>query len=293
MSETKKVSYIATFNDGYSFRSLIDFLKLSLNDANLFFSKDKITLREITPLGAVLFDVVINTNEIGEYKFFSNTEEHFGFDFIELKNSFNSIGKKSSIKIWKYENNRNIWIQRVNKSPQTSSNHDYITHKDVNVPVHVDLPDYDSGPNCTINSSEFADMCKSIISKKCKCTHVIIKGFPCGVVFESHEETKVSGRIHTFGDCNIKPGEEKLIDPNQERVTDTDLQYNSENKICEIKVGINLIKALAKINSFAPKRNNTMQIYLSKDAPICMITKIGDYGTMKILIKEIDDMNSD
>jgi hypothetical protein len=282
--DDRKILYMAEFTDGYSFRQLIDYLKTILTtEATLIFTQTEIKLRKSDSCFRTLNDIVIRGEDLGRYEYYSDLEEEiFGFDLGRLKTTTSTIGKKDGFRIWKYENNEKLFMQKISqKKNSTTNSYDFILNKLVPV-EEFELPEYDTAHNCNITASEFSEMCKSMTSIKCK--NVVAIGFHRSIIFKAITDTEIIGRHVQFGDPNVKQGEEKTFDPNY-KPGSLDVDWDTSNEICRVQIVTSTIKALVKINNFSSGINN-LQIYVKKDNPICIRARIGNFGIINIYLRD-------
>lgn len=275
---------MAEFIDGYSFRQLIDYLKTILtSEAVLIFTPTEIKLRKPDNCNRTLNDIVIRGEDLGRYEYYSEAEEeYFGFDLSRFKTTTSTIGKKDGFRIWKYENNDRTFMSKISqKKNSTTNSYDYIMNKLVQID-NFELPEYDTAHNCSITASDFSEMCKSMTSIKCK--EVVAIGFHRGIIFQAVTDTEIVGRHVQFGDPNLKPGEEKIFDPNL-KTGAVNVDWDTGNEISRVLIATSTIKALVKINNFSSGINN-LQVYIKENNPICIRARIGNFGIINIYLRD-------
>jgi len=261
--EDKKILYRARFNDGATFKALIEYLKIALKEAKLYFSKDNISLKHADSTGTMAIEVNIDTKEIGNYEFNSNSVECFGFDLKNISAITKHIGKKDSLILWKYENEIEVMIQKIKKIGSSSGVcYDTIRNETFDSEIIEELPVYEKKPICSILNSEFLDMCKAMDDKKYSCVEVIV--FASGIVFEVISKNDISKKIHKFGEVD-KP---------------------KEQEIRRIRFGMNIMKSLSKLSNVCSGNNSNIQIFIENDLPLYICSKVGNYGSIHIYIKD-------
>jgi len=264
--EDKKILYLARFNDGATFKALIEYLKIALKEANLYFSKDNISLKHSDSTNVMAIEVNIDTKEIGNYEFNSEKQECFGFDLKIISSITKHIGKKDSLILSKYENEIEVMIQKIKKIGSTSGiSYDTIRNKVIeDHQIEGELPVYEKKPICSILNSEFLDMCKAMDDKKYDRVEVAV--YPNGIVFEVNSKNDISKKFHKFGDVG---------------------KYDSgEGEIRRIRFGMNIMKSLSKLSNVSSGNNSNIQIFVENDFPLCICSKVGNYGSIRILIRD-------
>lgn len=276
----KKMLYFARFTEGFSLRCLIEFFKSIFTDINFHFTSDKIFIKETNATETLLVYAVLEGDNIGSYEYYSDNEkEIFGFTLKTLKNTTNNIGKKDSFQMWKYDHrDRNMYMEKTsNKNISQSKSHDFI--KCLDLPeCTLDFPEYDSRPNCSILGSDFAEMCKSMASKK--CDKICVKAYPHGIIFEAQTGSEISGGQYKFGDC------ERPIGTTQPWSPDLSDRNVLTAEISKFYIKNDIIKALSKINSFISNGNSNIQIFNKAGSPMKICSKIGSAGNISIILRD-------
>ncbi len=286
-------SFFVTFIDGSSFRYLIEYLRLTSIDGTFVFSKDYITFQKGDDDETIFNDVKIKTYQLIDYEYSSsNSEITTTINLSELRNKTRTVGKKDQMDIYKIaEEPSNFYIQVRSQEKSSGDNSVFycMPMKSESVTVY-DLKDYSRGkhnPNCTIYQSDFSKLCKALVANKCSYAEII--GYEKGIVIKGYSSENKIVMIKEYGKCKIsqysKSSTTKSIIPNtiKSEIAPPRLNVRDVHEIERFKIYIDNIKALSKINGFSP--NSTLKIYIEPKSPLKIITPIGSYGELKILLR--------
>lgn len=298
-------SFVAEFSDGYSFRNLIEYLRVTNTKGNFRFRKDLISYEQIDVDHLIVNQIQIHTCELTHYEMFStNSEIIVGVNINDIRGITRTIGKKDSVRLFKHENDPLLYIQIIGQNNRGANrqNISVVRPQQVDLVVY-EIPEYHNGeksPNCTIPSQDFAKTCTSLASVK--CNYVSIFAMPRGIILEGVQEGSTFARKEQFGSCEsytspIYPvfnssstsySSKHLIVPSGPKPK---LIVKTENTpILEIKVKMSLIKALAKINNLSA--SGTVKVYAESGNPLKLNSKIGSCGNINIYIRSLDDVSS-
>lgn len=259
---SKDLLYVAEFSNGYPFRAVIDFLKSTITEARLVFSKKGIYIKEEAKLQTFFIDIFFDPNKIGNYQYNSDkAREAFGFVLDHMKITTTTFGKKDSFKMWRDVGDDGVSIQKINQRLNNNCvlSRDHIVCKNIECDEEYDLPEY-TNPICTIPSNVFSEMCKSMAATK--CSKVKLVGYGGGVIFESVSENDISKRQYKFGQTDGP-------------------------QVLSICVMTNTIKALSKVNNFGSE-DSIVNIFIEEDRPVCISSKIGNFGNMRVLLRDVE-----
>ena len=160
-------SFVAEFSEGYTFRNMIEYLRVTNTKGNFRFSRDLIYYEQIDADNTIVNQIEIQTCELTHYEISTNKEEIIiGINISDMRSITKTIGKKDSVRIFKHANDPLLYIQIINQSSRSTNRQNVSIVR----PQHVDLvtyeiPDYHNGekaPNCTIPTADFAKTCTSM-----------------------------------------------------------------------------------------------------------------------------------
>lgn len=301
--------FFAEINDAYSTRNLIEYLKATNVHGNFVFSKDRIVYCMSDATQTILNEIVILGCNLTRYVYNSSNEyEIVGMTISNLRKITKSIGKKDSICLYMLHNDPLLYIQIMSNNAKASRNNINIIKpqqsKDNDLYDTSDL-EYqrtEDNPNCTVPVIDFCRMCTAMNS--IQCSYVTIRGLPKGVIFEGIMEGGLTGRIDQFGICkgyntNGANGrneeidlagllEDIRVDQIKMPTKAPKLVIQSEDVIeTRIKVKIETIKALAKINNLTSGGTGIIKLYIEEGLPLKLIMSIGNYGKLTIYLRDM------
>lgn len=298
-------SFVAEFSDGYSFRNMIEYLRVTNTKGNFIFSREVIRYEQADATMTTLNQIEIETCELTQYEFNSRTSEIImGVNIGDMRAITKTIGKKDSIRLYKTSNDSLLYIQIICHSTRGTR-----TNVSIVRPIAVDLVEYEfpgykrteKYPNCTVPTAEFAKMCTAMSSVK--CNYVTVYGLPKGAIFEGLVEGSIFGRIERFGNHDgfttstvqsdqssdnpdLKVKVNNITVPSAPRPKLVIKTPNTEQQV-KIIVKMSTIKALAKLNNLSLM--GTVKIYMEPKNPLKLVCKIGTYGTLRVFIRSDDD----
>lgn len=300
-----KILFWAQFNDGYTFRNLVEYLKKTNVDGNFLFSRKQIIYRMADATQAILNDIEINTSEIRNY-IYNVTDEQgveisncvVGFSLQGLQTITKQIQKKDGLNVYMFQNDKdgNLYLQPVSQNAQNRDNNPI---KYVKAKV-VDLIDYNIGeyakdennPNCTVTMSEFSQMCANIVS--IKSDYVIVTGYPKGIKLEAQVDGGLNGCIQTFGTISDEvvpqPRPRFIVRDELGQIVNQfnsiSLNANSDNTTVIMRFRKDTFKSLAKLKNAAPNGAN-VKITMEEGKPLRIIIPIGTYAKARIYLSNI------
>lgn len=192
-------SFVVEFNDGYSFRNLIEYLKITNIKGNLCFSKNAIRYQQQDNNNITFNDIEINTFELPFYQFNSQSEEIIvGINITDLRAITRTIGKKDSVRLFKEADEPSLYIQIISSNNQGGGLNMIRTQQ-----IEVRKYKFDhyckseDNPTCTIAISNFTRMCASMTAVK--PTVVTMYGFEHGLIMGGRVKGDILGKIEKFG----------------------------------------------------------------------------------------------
>ena len=296
-------SFVAEFSEGYTFRNLIEYLRVTNTKGNFRFSRDFIYYEQIDADNTIVNQIEIQTCELTHYEITTQNEEIIvGINISDLRAITKTIGKKDGVRIFKHANDPLLYIQIISQSARSNNRQNVSIVR----PQHVDLvtyeiPEYQSekSPNCTIPTADFSKTCTSMSSVK--CSYVTIYGLPKGLIIEGLQEGSMFGRREQFGNCDGYATSVPSVSAGSSSISPKpDLRLNipsgpkpklvlrtDNTPIVKIKVKMSIVKALAKLNNLATM--GTIKAYAEPDNPMKFSCKIGGYGILRSYIRSFED----
>ena len=286
-----EASFVAEFSDGYSFRNMFEYLRVTNSHGTFIFKKDEICYMQGDDNNTILNQIEILVHELPDYKFKSSTPEIvIGINIQDIRSITKTIGKKDSVILYKQPNSNDIQIQIVNSSRGTGrQNYSKVRLQRREIPDYS-LPDFQNDekhPNFTIPSADFSRTCTSISSVK--CDKIIIHGYPRGTQFDAVMHGGVVQRYERMGSCEMISGivrDACILDENGNPGKRVKMVVKSDGPVPSVVVRTSTIKALSKLNNLSA--NGTIKFYMEPDNPIKIMSKIGTYGTLRVYIKSYE-----
>lgn len=260
------VYFSASITDGYSFRSLIDYLRTTNLSGKFVFSSTSITYVRGNTDGSIVNQVVLFPSEFIEYNYHPhNVEFEFSVNLSRLRQAVKSVAKRESIRIFKNKKSKLVTIQPVGKSKGKNP----VYAETINDEQKYILPDVvNRKPNFSVSVSDFCTM--GVGMNIVKSSYVIFMakkfGMSCTGYFDSDKESNRTDLGFT--------GDVKTTECNG----DIDNEF-----IGEYKVGITMIKAMSKISNMNP--SGIIKIYLFQNGPMVLSTNVSNYGRINIYLK--------
>jgi len=286
-TEDKNARFFATFIDGSSFRYLIEYLRLTSLDGTFVFTKDYITYQKQDDDKTIFNDVTIRTYELTNYHFSStNSEIVATVNLSDLRNKTRTVGKKDQLDIFRNEDEpSNFYIQVRSQEKSSGDNAVFycMSMKSQNINIYK-LEEYSRGktnPNCTVYQPDFSKLCKALVANKCGYAEFI--GYKKGIVIKGYSSENKIIMIKEYGKCDMSANNNNSFNATDANKSAPKLNIRDVHEIERFKIPIDNIKALSKINGFGA--NSTLKIYIEPNAPLKIVTPIGSYGELKILLK--------
>lgn len=308
-SQRTEPVFFAEFNESYSFRNLVEYLKNTNVEGNFVFTKDLITYTRADASNTILNEVIIRGCDLTYYIYNSPLPEIIiGLTIANLRRITKPIGKKDSVRLYMLPSDPLLYIQiiSVNTKALSRNNANFVK------PQLCDTIEYDPGtytrsedsPNCTIPVMDFCRMCTA--HNSLQNSFVTVRGLPRGVIFEGIIDGDITGRIDKFGIVdNIGNGAAdpvSISDNNPAIFSEIRLdkikaptgkapklviQTAAEAAEIRLKIKVSTIKALSKLNNLSTS-GGIIKIYIEKDLPIKLVCNIGTYGKLIIYLRDAD-----
>jgi hypothetical protein len=270
--ENSEYTFSISISDGYSFRNLIEYLKITNSTGNLIFKPNGIMYQNSNVDGTILNEFNLRAEDLPTYKFYSEGEITVGVNLNGLRLITKPIGRKDSIRMYMKNNDEKGYLYlHINSAKSIDrENVSFIQPEYVdNVKYIVEGYTRQVGdPNLSIQSQQFTKIFSTINSLKCVTCGV--KVFESGIAFEGIKSNGTSGHIERYGDCGRKP--------------DGSIDINDDIGVGEIGIKTNTIKAMTKLGNLS--HNDSIKLYMEKDLPLKIVTNIGSYGKLTIYIRD-------
>lgn len=285
-------------SDGYSFRNLFEYLTATNTDANLAFTKDRISYRTVNAAGNLINEFELYPHEIPNYRLATEGKYNVGVNLTQFKGRItHGIAKQDGIVIYTTTKKDSVYGQ-INTAKRSAGSSGVaecpiISVGEENFEFHPYKRKADN-PNCTVSISEFVKVFSSFPQQK--CAYVLAKGFPRGVVFEGFDKEGKVVKIHHFGQLsNADPGD---VIPGYLTQFISNVTAIKENKkpppivtvirqdVSTYQTGMMVVITSDMVKSLIKLRNTsssgTVKFYFEEMAPMRIMCNIGTYGNLTI-----------
>ena len=275
--DNNKIIYSLEITNGYVFRQIFElYVILVVQGFPIFFKEDGLTIRVGNSKNGrqIISDIEIFGEDIMEYYFnkklakVSSTDETSSytpeqFNIRSLKDTFKSIAKTNSLKIYKTVDSSDIKLEIKGLTTQTSS----ITYNKFHS-IEYDLSEFEELseiPNIKLEISQFCVTMKNIIRGDPE--YISFKVFTDGLCIESWNSSNI---IMYDSRWNVKK------------------EDYDKGKFLETKINTSVAKALCKISSMSI--HSIIKIFSDKTGYLKLSHRIADFGEHNIyLIDNIEN----
>jgi len=273
-------SFKLKLNNGYVFRNMFEYLKLTNTKGNFIFTKDSIVYNQIDTGIKILNNIYIDTSKTTEY-FYDCDEDSFkiGFNIIDIRCITKLINKNDSLVIYKNKNENFMHVDILHSnSNKTSQNTVLIRYLD---DILLEEPEYSE--ECfkvNVKASEFSKMCSNMSSMKCDNIKLEMykTGIKCvGSTFNISHHEEILGTLY-------EKETTKTIAPDGKKIIISKSKMNSV--IDTIYMRLKTIKSISKLSSIGNK--TTLQFFIQSGLPLKINTSVGDFGYINVYIKSED-----
>lgn len=276
-----RVIFLVEFNDGYSFRNLIEYLKETNTCSNFIFTPHTIQYRKSDANKTILNDFVLRKEDLPKYIYNSpDPEVVVGVRLADLRSLVRPIGKKDGLRIYMLEEEQNLYIQILGQESKSSSRENCSVLRVQNLSREIyDLDDYQrdiGSPNCTIPCVSFCKACQGMHA--IKCTYATLEGLSDGLIIKGMTSGTTVGRREKFGTTeSFEGGVGDVFN-----VTDNARESTAIER--KLKIPSSTVRALAKLSNL--NQGGTFKFYMEPELPIKIQTNIGNYGTLTVYLCE-------
>jgi hypothetical protein len=291
----KDLVFFIDFHDGYAFRQLMEFLKLTVTSIPMYFSENGISILQGNGSGSIVVNINIKGHELLTYYFnkdLANTKEEdetyhlVCFNVSKFRDTIKSTARKEGIRIFQYANDTTVHIQVYggNKNGEGGTSIETQTY----TPIQYEMSGFEQSifqPNCKSPLSEFCNSCGQFGKvKSTKYTNFIC--YEKGVKVTAYSETGVISMFKKWGEC--KDDEETSTSNfSKNKVVHLVKKTKPNNKVFNVKIPIDVIKALSKLSNLT--NNGIMRIYCEAHDIIRFMVSISYYAELIIYYRTTDE----
>lgn len=312
MNNSQLLLFLNIF-DGHSFKNMIEIMKPETEFVTMITSPKKIEISFMNISKCAIHKILINTSEIGNYKYDIRDNEGnlldeypISFETNEMFNKVKSISKQESILIYLFAGDNKLNIQPIKtiKDP----NRVEVSFVKILSLEHVkfNTSEYNSEPNIKIRAKEFAKICSKVNSSKCSSLEII--GESNSVTFNNIYPNETISSV-----SKITSQTDKLIpydsfgsnsDMDQLRFIMNNIRINNDNQdlidkmkpvslnivdtdeLITVRIPLQTVKALSKIHNVSHV-DTLIKFFFTKDKPIKLETSISTYGVYTIYLRNM------
>lgn len=259
-----KCLFLADIADGYSLRNTICMLKNETNEITLLVSKTKITITFVNKGQYAVHNLVILGSELSNYIYnITDGDEHpFIVSTTELFNVTKMISRKDGIKIF-WTGGEKLSLQPIKsrkETGQTGPSFINIINKEYEKYTFIESEYLE--PSVKMQNLEFSEIFSR--SSTLKCKHMEMDGYVDAMVLKAILHDGTCGLLSTFGNPQRSLISERLVN---------------------IKIPINTIKTLSKLNNISPP-STLLKFSFLANTPVKIESKIGTYGIYQIYLRD-------
>jgi hypothetical protein len=296
--------FFIDFHDGYAFRQIMEFLKLTVTTIPMYFSENGINILQGNGDGSLIVNINIKGHELLTYHFNKElanippTETNSQvyhlvcFNVSKFRDTIKSTARKEGIRMFQYAGESIVHIQVYggNKNGEGGTSIETQSYS----PIHYELSGFKQSiflPNCKAPLSEFCNSCGQF--NKVKSTKYT--NFACynkGIKVTACTETGVISMFKKWGECEDSNSMSLKV-PGGPRLMFTDsannkIKYSKNDNNNNVKIPIEVIKALSKLSNLT--NNGIIRIYCEADNIIRFMVSISYYAELVIYYRSSEEV---
>lgn len=295
-SRRKDLVFYIDFHDGYAFRQIMEFLKLTVTSVPMYFTENGISILQGSGDGSLVVSINIKGQELLTYYFnpehanFPKKEEDeesksyhvVCFNVSKFRDTIKSTARKEGIRIFQYSGDPTVHIQVYggNKNGEGGTSIETQSY----TPLNYDLSGFEQSvltPNCKSPLSEFCNSCGHF--GKVKSTkYTNFSCYSAGVKVTACSETGVISMFKKWGECDDEP--DHPFRTSGPRLKISDGSKSGGKVVHNVKIPIDIVKALSKLSNLT--NNGIIRIYCEEDKIIRFMVSVSYYAELVIYWKE-------
>lgn len=272
--DTKSFNF--KIENGYIFRNMFEYLKLTNTKGIFIFSKNKIIYEQQDIGVKILNKIELDTSQLSYYHYeYKENSFTIGFNINDIRCITKLVNKNDSLLIYKNKYENVIHIDIIyNLTNKTSENKVIIRELES---IIVNPPEYKRNvPNVVVKALEFTKMCTNISSMK--CDNIKFEIYDTGIKCVA-TTFNISYHTLTLGEIYITETIETTVNGKKVVIT----RRKNQNLIECIYVKLKMIKCLSKLSNLSNKGN--IEILIEPGLPLKFKTNIGNFGFIEVYIK--------
>lgn len=283
LNTSNEILVLAEFTDAYSFRCLIEYLNLTVDQGNLIFTRDGISFSKQNDSRQLLNDLYIFGHELTTYDYYSEAEQVvIGINISQFNSSTKQIGKKDIAKLSVLSSG--ICLQIIG-SPKNGSGNDL----DIIRSQQLDYNNYtmegyqrEEEPNFVTSIQSFTTACSQ--EAMCKDGIITLIAYDAGIMMRATQGGNLKSGFRCLGNID-----ESYAGNNFDKMTklggkNVRLIVKSPGELSRHQIPRKIISALGKLNNISP--NGTVKFYIQQGLPIKLIFHVSTYGILTVYLRE-------
>lgn len=297
----------AKFNEAYTFKQCIGYLKNICLKAALRIEKDRISVVQVDASATVMVNWDIKTSQLIEYSFNALDERgnlvdllYVGFEVNELYKTTKSIHKNDSMILILMPGEKSIYINIGDKDQGDRTSLNIVPMIELGPEFYNEIKYQrtDDEPTYRATSEAFGKLCTDLT--QLKCNHAIFVGYDTGFTVKGILPSKTIGKIVSFGECsyveNVPKGSDgkTQLDELLKQVKVSKIEsktkgglkmvVKTKEDLMTIRVPARYIKPMSKFGSLNGK--GIMKFIIEENKPLKIIINVGQYSILTILIRD-------
>lgn len=310
-TEDKEGAVYIHIQNGYSFRTLIQFLKEIIKNGHIYFEQNRIYYIEHDKQEKTLLAFDIVTTDITKYYYYHATSTKFkiGLSFVEFWSAIKPLGKTDDLIMCKKVGESVLSLKFGSDGNNISS----IRLQGIKE-NKIQRPDVDltACPNFMVTLKELSKGANTI--KNNKGSKFFIDTYDSYIVFRSGVDIKNTNSSHKVGHDIVDPGpsmgvsmeemiknsveggafssiaihQPHLISEFTESIEKDDMDFvpDSDQKEANATVEIKelLVKCISKLSNLC--ESGTVKVFIRENTPIILMSNIGSMGNLTMMIRK-------
>ncbi len=276
-------NFIAEFCDAYTFRNMMEYIRIGGQQGYFVFHKDCIRYTWPNDSGTVLNDIYIDSSELVKYSWNSSTGPiYVGLLLSAVRDITKPTKRGDTARLYKRKGEAVLYIQVITKGDR-GPNLGTVRMIEGEGYTKYDVPFNEAEekhPTCVVSTSEFSSMCTAM--GQIKCDFVTVVPYDNGVNFVADKGRGLSARMFAFGDMNTE------CDVDMSMIS---LPSNNRPVIVlgdgPSLISTTVIKTMAKLSGLC--QMGTIKIFAGPGDTVKLLAHIGSFGIIRVYLKLKED----
>jgi hypothetical protein len=281
-------SFDAEFSEGYTFKSLIEYLRFPNPRGNFKFSANMIRYNKMDSRKKMFNNVEIDCDKIEKYEFDSKHEEIvIGINMVDLRTITKPVKKKEGIKIIKCRKDPKLYIHIISRNNSSSKANNFgsiCSHDEEDADYTVEeYTRSEKTPNFAVSAADFVSVCTRM--SQIKCNDITIRSQHKGAILETSTEGGTVNKTETLGEPYQRVNTSPSGSPTYNSSKNSRLLVKNAETSLRVKTAT--IKILSKLGNLST--GGMLKVFMEPGKPMKIITPIGNYGFLRTYIFDEDN----